>query len=413
MSRLEGIVLKRYDFPSDLPGASRAANDPCGMRVLHVIRGLANSSGTTHIVVQLAEEQARQGADVTVFYVEKPGQLPVMPDMSLVESREFALSLPFSNPGVSREFARAMERQTSNFDFVHIHAVWNYPTYCAMRAAARARVPYMVAPQGSFEPWALARGRWRKRVYGRLTEVPLLNRAACLQALSSTEARQFRDYGLTAPCQVIPNGIDPDCFDRPAAPLAETLGLPRSEKTLLFLSRLHPKKGADILLRGFADFSAHRSDVTLVVAGDDAGSGYRARLEALARQLGTGDKCRFIGEVRDTKKYETFLGADAFALTSHSEGLPIAVLEAMGAGLPVLITPGCNLPEVQALGAGLIADPEPAAVAGALDRLFAGPDEMHHMGTAARRLVGEKFTWRAIARLTLATYADIRRQLAS
>lgn len=375
------------------------------MKILHVIRGLANSSGTTHIVVPLSEEQARQGCQVSVFHVRKGDEPPVEPDPALVESRCFPASLPLANPGVSLGFARAIDRRIREFDVVHIHAVWNFPTWWAMRAAHRAGVPYMVAPQGSFEPWALDQNRWGKRLYGRFTEIPLLRRATWLQALTAAEAEQFRRQGLRAPAVIVPNGIDPRAFDRPAPRLTERLGLPAEARTLLFLSRLHPKKGPDVLVEAFARLAPRHPEVILAIAGHDAGSGYAATVRELIARRELDARCRLLGEVKGADKYEILLGADAYVLPSHSEGLPVAVVEAMGAGLPVVITPGCNLPEVAERGAGYVVAPDPTELAAALNNLFADPVRARTLGENGRRLVRERFTWAGIARRLIEVYS--------
>jgi poly(glycerol-phosphate) alpha-glucosyltransferase len=377
------------------------------MKILHVVRGLTNSSGTTHIVVPLAEEQARQGARVSVYYVAKGRESPVLPDPALVESRCFAQSLPGDNPGISLSFARAMRADVALFDVVHAHAVWNFCTYWAMRTAFEARVPYVVAPQGSFEPWALAQSALKKRVLGTLTEVPLFNRAAALQALTETEAAQFRRYGLTAPTVVVPNGVDLARFNRRAPRLADQLGLAPGTATLLFMSRLHPKKGLDILLRAFALIAAASPRLALVIAGNDAGSGYAETLARLAGTLGIAERCRFTGEVRGEAKLDMLAGADAFVLPSRSEGLPVAAIEAMAAALPVILTPGCNLPEVAAAKAGLIVEPEPEMLARAIGDLFADPEAGRLMGSNGRRLVAGKFTWTRIAAETIEIYGNL------
>lgn len=377
------------------------------MKILHVVRGLANSSGTTHIVVPLAEEQARQGASVSVYHVAKGPEAPVIPDPSLVTSRCFAQSLPGSNPGISLSFARELRAGIGGFDVVHVHAVWNFCTYWTMRAAHEARVPYVVAPQGSFEPWALAQSAMRKRLIGRLTEVPYFNRAAALQALTETEAAQFRSFGLAAPIVVVPNGIEPAKFERQPAPLAVQLGLALGTTTLLFMSRLHPKKGVDVLLRAFALTAAKFPHVNLVIAGHDAGSGYAGELARLASELKIRALCTFAGEVRGGTKLDMLAGADLFVLPSHSEGLPVAAIEAMGAALPVVLSPGCNLPEIESTGAGLIAAPVPEILAAAISRLLADRGAARAMGERGRRLVMQRFTWPRIATETLEIYRSI------
>ena len=374
------------------------------MKVLHVVRGLSNSSGTTHIVGPLSEEQARQGCEVSVYYVEKGADPSVEPDGQLVDCQSFPLTLPFSNPGVSLGFAKAIGKDIAQYDFIHVHAVWNFPTFFAMRSALGKGVPYMVAPQGSFDPWALKQSYWRKKVYGPICEIPLLNKATCLQALTSREAEQFQQCGIRAPVVVIPNGVDERNFLQQGESLARRLDLPAGQRTLLFLSRLHPKKGVDILIKAFARFSSTRDDVTLVIAGGDGGSGYKDTLLDLVSELGIREKCRFVGEVRGRDKFDILLGADAFALLSHSEGLPVAILEAMAAALPVIITHDCNLPEVARHEAGEIVNADIDEAAEALARLFDEPCRAKTTGLNGRRLVKEQFTWNTIARRTLRCY---------
>jgi glycosyltransferase involved in cell wall biosynthesis len=383
------------------------------MRILHVIRGLANASGTTHIVGPLAEEQARLGHQVSVYFVEKGAAPPVVPEPSLVESTSFRATALTGHPGLSLPLARQLDANVDGFDVVHVHAVWNFATYAAMRAARRAGVPYIVAPQGSLEPWALASGSWQRRLYAQVLEKPLLQQAARLQALTGREAAQLRAFGLSAPAAIVPNGVRPGWLDLPRRNLAEDFGLASGTRTLLSLSRLHPKKGLDNLLRGFAAFARLHPDVVLVIAGDDAGSGYARAVRVLASQLAVADRCLFLGEVEGERKRRILAGADAFALASHSEGLPVAVLEAMAAALPVLVTPGCNLPEIETADAGLVVEPRPEAIAGALAALFSSPARMRRQGANGRRLVAERFTWPAIAASTIAIYEEMMRETKS
>jgi poly(glycerol-phosphate) alpha-glucosyltransferase len=383
--------------------------EPETLKILHVIRGLANSSGTTHIVNPLAEAQARLGHSVRVLYVDKPPMSAVLPDPVLVESMGFARFLPLDNPGLSIGLARVMPGHVDWADVIHVHAIWNFPTFWAMRCADRAGKPYMVAPQGSFDPWAMRQNALGKRIYGALTELPLLRRATCMQALSAKEAAQFRAGGLNGPVEIIPNGIAAGMFDDAAArgSLATSLGLPAGSRTLLFLSRVHPKKGLDLLLRAFAAVADRFSDVYLVVAGHDAGSGYKAQMEALAGELGIAERCRFIGEVAGEVKRDCLMSADAWALISHSEGLPVAAVEALGAGLPCVLSDECNLPEVAENDAGWVVKPDADAAAEALTELLGDPLLTAARGKRARQLVAERFTWDRIAARTVEVYAGL------
>jgi len=356
-------------------------------------------------VVPLAEAQSVLGHAVRTLCVEKKGHAQVLPDPLRVRTSTFPLSLPFDNPGVSLAFARDIRRQVEAADVVHIHAVWNFPTWWAMRACATVGVPYVVAPQGSFDPWALQLHSWRKRVYGAWTEIPLLRRAARVQALTQKEAVQIRGVLGEVRTSIIPNGVDVGRFtDRPA--VATTTGRSSRRPQLLSLSRLHPKKGVDRLLAGFAKISERFPEVDLVVAGDDGGTGYGGRLRTLAGQLGLGSRVRFIGEQRDEQKIDCFLQSDAFALISHSEGLPVAVLEAMAAALPVIVSAECNLPEIEQERAGWVVAGGPETIADALSALFANWDEARERGQRGRVLVRERFTWPTIAAQTVRVYAE-------
>jgi glycosyltransferase involved in cell wall biosynthesis len=376
------------------------------VRILHVIRGLANSSGTTHIVGPLAEAQARQGHAVRVFFVDKPGRAPVLPDPSLVESRGFAMTMPTEHIGWSWSFARALPGAVRDADVVHVHAIWNFPTWCAMHVAFRVGVPYVVAPQGSLEDWALCRSRRLKVLYARVAEKPYFDRAAAVQALSATEAAQCRLFGIKAPVEILPNGVNLTALDRDPsrADLRAELSLPADSLLLLFLGRLFPKKGLDLLIPAFGRLAAKHPDVFLLIAGDDAGSGYLSTVDQLTLAHGAGDRIRFLGEVRGHRKFDILRGADAFVLPSYSEGLPVAVLEAMACGRPVVVTRNCNVPDVEDRQCGWLVDASIESLLDGLTEVSASREERQRRGENGRRLVAEKYTWDRIARESVRLY---------
>jgi glycosyltransferase involved in cell wall biosynthesis len=379
------------------------------VKILHVIRGLANSSGTTHIVGPLAEAQARLGHEVSIFFVEKHGEAAVVPDAQLVESRSFPMTITSRHYGWSRQFHAALRKHIARFDVVHIHAIWNFPTWCAMREAHRVGVPYLVAPQGSLEDWALGRHRHSKRLYGRIFEKPWFDRADRMQALTKTEAEQCRRFGIQSPAAILPNGVDLERIDsyRQTIDLHSEFDLPPDDTVLLFLGRISPKKGLDLLASAFGRLVEQRRDVTLLIAGHDAETGYRDEVVRLLRASGGDCKTHFVGELTGARKFAALRDADLFVLSSYSEGLPIAVLEAMGVGLPVVITPGCHLPEVAEQGAGWIVQPSAESLYNGLNEALDDCEELAERGRIARQLVESQFTWKRIAERSAAIYREV------
>jgi poly(glycerol-phosphate) alpha-glucosyltransferase len=256
------------------------------------------------------------------------------------------------------------------------------------------------------DPWVVRNAQWKKRLAGWLYENAHLRGAACLHALCEAEAEAIRAYGLRNPICIIPNGIDPPAAT-PAEPSPWQANLPDDAKVLFYLGRLHPKKGLPHLLRAWAAVHlAHQNAAAwhLVIAGWDQG-GHETELKAQAELLGLATRVHFVGPQFNAAKHASYHRADAFILPSFSEGLPMTVLEAWSYGLPVLMTPQCNLPEGFQADAALRIDPDPERIAQGLTTLFALPDhERTAMGERGRALVAQRFTWPGIAQQMLSVY---------
>jgi poly(glycerol-phosphate) alpha-glucosyltransferase len=312
--------------------------------------------------------------------------------------------------GFAPEMARAVDR--ASVDLLHVHGLWMYPSVLARRWAARTRAPYVVSPHGMLDPWALANSGWKKKVAARLYELDHLRNAACLHALCAAELEAIRAFGLKNPVCVIPNGIAP-VEAAAAEPPVWRHALPRQAKILLFLGRVTPKKGLVNLIRAWdAVRRQHQPDMSpwhLVIAGWSA-DGHAAELESLTASLGLGGSVHFVGPQHGAAKDATLSAADAFVLPSVSEGLPMAVLEAWACGLPVLMTPQCNLPEGFACGAALSTLPGADSLATGLAALCGLSDEERQaIGRAGLTLTREQFTWPAVA----AEFAAVYRWLTS
>lgn len=316
----------------------------------------------------------------------------------------------------------------SNADLAHVHGLWLYSSMAVSGWHRRTRRPFIISTRGMLDPWALAHSHWKKRIAGWLYEHAHLQQAACLHALCASEARSMRAYGLRNPIAVIPNGIDlPVGADGnpganvPAAPWQGHIEAGR--KVLLFLSRLHPKKGLVNLLRAWASMAGsiagtRQSDWVLAIAGWDQ-EGHEAELKQLATELALPwadirDPARdghppvsvlFLGPQFNEGKAACYTHCDAFILPSFSEGLPMVVLEAWAYGKPVLMTPECNLPEGFAANAAFkISTDVPGLARGLADFLSSPAATLSELGSNGRCLVTANFTWKAIATETKAVY---------
>ncbi len=286
-------------------------------------------------------------------------------------------------------------------DLSHAHGLWMYPSVVNNAWAQRTRRPYLISPQGMLDPWALRNAGWKKRIAGAAYEDRHLRSAACLHAVSAAEADALRTYGLKNPICIIPNGIDlpPQNTPTPAAPWPATFQNGRA--VLLFLGRLHPKKGLVPLLDAWhqiiRDDPRHADAWCLAIAGWDQ-LNHRAALEQQATRLNLTRHIHFCGPLHGDAKDAAFRNASAFVLPSHSEGMPAAVLEAWSYNLPVMMTPACNLPEGFSEHAALSITPDSTDIARGLSEAFRlSTADRAAMGTRGRTLVADRFTWDSLA----------------
>jgi len=311
-------------------------------------------------------------------------------------------------------------------DIIHTHGLWLYPSVAAKNYSRRKQRPYLISPHGMLDPWALNNSRWKKRITYALFERSHLRGARCLRALCESEARSIRALGLKNEVAIIPNGIDLPEMKTPENAPWENFVKP-DQKVLLFLSRIHPKKGLVNLLKAWAaiqnsKFKVQSSDEwILAIAGWDQG-GHEAELKRLCAELElpfadireekvkngkreTRASVLFLGPQFNAAKAACYRHCAAFVLPSFSEGLPMVVLEAWANARPVLMTPECNLPAGFQAGAAIQAEPSEAGLLAGLnelERLSAG--ELAAMGGRGRDLVVERFTWPRISRQMEAVY---------
>ena len=349
----------------------------------------------------LAHNLEAQGEGVTVFGLANSSEQELRDSWGQT-SIKTATPLPPRAFGYAPALAGLLDR--SRLDVIHVHGLWMYSSLASMRWNSRSRRPHVISPHGMLDPWAVRYSAWKKRLANALYERAHLARAACLHALSEAEMRAFRGAGLTNPVCVIPNGVDlPACRPSTTPAWADRID---GRRVLLFLGRLHPKKGLANLVRACACVQRQPAaqDWALAIAGWDQG-GHERELRNLVEELSLERFVYFVGPQFDEAKAASYGGAEAFILPSFSEGLPMAVLEAWSHGLPVLMTEACNLPEGISAGAALRIESDVAGIAQGLNDLFAMSDaERSRMGARARSLAAERFSWPGIAARMKAVY---------
>ena len=280
---------------------------------------------------------------------------------------------------------------------LHIHGLWEQSTAVAARTARTLKVPYIISAHGMLEPWALANKRIKKLVYAMLVEHRNVERANCLHALTRAEADHFIRFGARSPIAVIPNGVDVPQVRNATAFLAQYPEL-NDKRIVLFMARLHPKKGIDLLLQAWAEVVQEWPEARLVVAGPDT-EGTLARLEQIVAEHSLHASVLFTGMLQGEMKWSALAAAECFILPSHSEGLSVSVLEAMGMGLPVIVTEPCNMPEVKQHRAGWEIQPTLEDVKRALMYVLSNPPAKNRtIGQNGARLVATRFAWGTVAR---------------
>lgn len=381
-------------------------------RVLHVIPGMSPEWGGSAIgLTGLAAALLRSGvrSEIVTTIGRRVGTNLLPTPQVTVHSFHTEFPARFWT-AYSRPLARFLDDAVAGFDVVHIHTPWHYPAFAASRVARKHGVPCVVSPRGGLNGPAL-RYRWLKKwVYRKLILDRVLQSADALHAVTQAERAQITGLGYDRPVFVSPNGISPDQVDDFASVCASEFlaRYPRlaGKRVILFLGRIQSQKGLDRLARAFARIAPEFEDAALLVGGPDE-DGTRRKAEEILRAAGVLDRATFTGLLTGSDRLAAFSCADLFVLPSYSEGFSNAVVEALAAGLPVVISEQCNFPEVAEAEAGFVVPAEEAPVAGAIRELLSDAGLRERMGRNGRRLIVERYTWPAIA----GSMADLYRTL--
>lgn len=368
------------------------------MRVLHVVSSVSRSAGGPARSVQGLVAGLNCAGVETWLMTVRHGEEPWVEGV-----KHFANGEPFESVA-----ARV------NPDIVHLHGIWSLALHHCAAICCKRNIPYVIAPRGMLEPWSLQQKWLKKRIARWLYQDRDLKCAAALHATAESEAEQFRKLGFKNPIIVSPNGVNvPKTFSR-----AEHSG-----RRVLFVSRMHPKKGVMELVEAWHRLTTHNSQLTtwlcelVYTVSGDIEKEYEAKVKARVSELGLENQFIFTGSLNDDEKWAAYARADLFVLPTYSENFGIVVAEALWAWVPVITTKGTPWKELEDRECGKWIDlpaegSNPSdwpALVSALERMMLmSDDERRDMGERGRKLVEEKYTWDAVVKAMVCGYNEFR-----
>jgi glycosyltransferase involved in cell wall biosynthesis len=395
--------------PSTAPStatASAASRGP--LRVLHILPSLdPRMGGVAEAVVQLVRHMTPFGCTSEVVTLDAPGG----PAFERVDAPVHRVGPGRGFYGLSVPLVRWLRANRARFDAFVVHGIWQFHSVAAWAGVIGSRTPLFVFPHGMLDPWfqhTYPKKHLKKRIYWALLEQWVFNRAERVLFTCETELELARRPFLNNRHRLAVNGfgIDsvPDDGEVPADTFRNAFPEVRNKRVLLFLSRIHEKKGCDLLIDAFADIAMHDRDLCLVIAGPGEPA-LLDRLKSVAAARGIAGRIVWTGMLAGEIKWSALRTAEVFVLPSHQENFGIAVVEALASRTPVIITNKVNIwREIEASGGGWVCDDTRESVADALRRwtldTTAGTREAmrdtalacyqrhFRIETAARQLVG-------------------------
>lgn len=404
------------------------------MRILHIIPSYVpayHTGGPVVSVHSLNKWLAKLGHDVTVYATDIPikGRVPLCREVLLDGVKVFYF--PGSFPRIWEffpvfffpiffpkhwEYSRALHKKLAktarDFDVIHITATFRFNLMLGAYYARKSGIPYVISPRGNLMSPLELKSAAKKLLYLAFIEKKNLKRAAAIHFTVPKERDEYVHYRLPLSNYfIIPNGIDVEEFDSSMHAgfeneLRKRFGFGKDKKIILFLGRISWKKGFDTLIPAFAQVLKKESETVLVIAGSDDG-GYRKKVKGWIAEHGISESVFFTSAGKEDKA-DIFRSADVFVLPSFSENFGIAVVEAMCASRPVVITEGVGIsPYVRDAGAGIVIKKDINELTQAMVRLLRDPVSARRMGEKGRRLVEEKFSIPRIAEEWVKAYRSL------
>lgn len=373
--------------------------------------------GITKIVQEVVEGLARQGCEVDLLTTDAklPSDVDYIPNQWIKRDGYrvcYCASVYRFDLIFSASLLSWLWKNIDNYHLIHTNTIFSPLMTVVFFMCRLKRKPYIVTPHGMLEPWAFQHRSGKKKPYYNLLEKSNLNGAIALQGTASVETENIKSFNLKPQVFFVPNGLHPEDFINLPTPEIFYQRFPETrDKTLIiFLARLHPKKGLDLLAPAFAEVKKQYANTHLIIAGPD-NEGFLPMLKNHFIEAGCMESVTFTGMLRGEIKYSALSAADIYVAPSYSEGFSMSVLEGMASNLPSVITKGCNFPEAEEAQAAKVVDIDVKSITSALLWCLSHPEEAQGMADRGRKFILDNYTWDQVARKLMSQYDRLLKQV--
>lgn len=359
------------------------------MKIIQVVPSIeAEASGPSYSVPSLCAGLAHAGGEVSLYCV---GKKPLR-DFCFRVVECAGKSFPHPQLGRSPEMLESLRRECMTADVIHNNSLWMLPNIYPAVAKRGTRCKLVTQPRGTLSAWALRRSSWKKRLIGVCGQYAAMRRTDLWVATSQEEYNDIRRLGYRQPIVILPNGVDVPASVRPKD----------ERRRLVFLSRIHPTKGVDVLLRAWRNVQDEFGAWDLWIAGPK--NGYAQQMEALGERLGCR-RCQFVGEFNGLAKQDLYGGSECLVLPTHSENFGMVVAEALANGTAVICSKGAPWAGLNDYGCGAWIDIGVEPLIAAFRKFLAKPrQEFIEMGIRGREWMRREFSWDKIGSQMLLSY---------
>ncbi|MCM4155366.1 glycosyltransferase [Gramella sp. AN32] len=358
------------------------------MNIAHVISSIDNSTGgparsVTHLIAAMLENSSHK---IELFC--RKSQNPIINNFE--KPTGFIHFCRHNRLGGLQQVREEIKLSTP--DLLHGHGLWQLLVHQMAKIARKNKIPYIITPRGMLEPWSLEQKTFKKKIALSLFQNKDLNNATCIHATATLEAENIRNLGYTNPIAVIPNGIDLTEF-----PKFEKFKT--TEKKILFLSRIHQKKGIENLIEAWSQIPKivkENWSINIVGNGEEK---YCEELQDLLIDKGLSEQIFIKGPMYGEDKLKEYQDADLFVLPTYSENFGIVIAEALACNTPIITTKGAPWEELETTQSGWWIDIGVEPLREALEEALQTPPEtLSRMGENGRRLIEEKYSIEAVAK---------------